>query len=635
MKKFLTQLFAIAAAFGLEANLKGKALTADEQATLKKEYDAKYGEGSFETDMAEYEASIAKEKESFIYAQIAEALGKTDSKEASLENIVSAINELKATVKTLGEKAEADKPEAVQTAGTAFGIHTKEFAFGVKNDLFAASKRHNAIAIAMAIPQEQPSAEDQATLKKDFTAFTAALAKRYQMLAKTGRINTLATGADLSKVAASNIPTDRFYEIRQDMLISRIVALPSLANLFPTISNVQSGQIFTSLLAKAVSQAYQAGRVFKGGVKFEPEKAHTDKVMAKIQFEDMSALETSYLNYLNTSGSDPVKWSMIEWIVLELATQINSERNERSVMGFRIEPTASTPGHEMFAATGVVYRLLQYYYKEHKVLPFTDSDLAKYSAVTIGNVLQAFAAELQKAYKRPKDLVVYLNEAHKPMFSAWLNATYGKNTGFVPDPDTIPNSGNRIKWVPNMPLNLYFMFATVENNIFLLENVPGELFDMKFQRDLEEVLVFSYWKEGAAAGLAGVACESLSALASAGAKGDRQIIFMNWPAKALAASATKCNAEDGIIFHTASNPTGTGEQGADVKVYITDIENAVEGVVYHIVCGGATNPTEIAKSDKFSTIASAWQPTAVGDYIDVYYDATASKFYEVGRKVTA
>ena len=134
---------------------------------------------------------------------------------------------------------------------------------------------------------------------------------------------------------------------------------------------------------------------------------------------------------------------------------------------------------------------------------------------------------------------------------------------------------------------------------------------------------------------ASAAADGLSALNSAGAKGDRQIIFMNWPAKALAASATKCDAADGIIFTTASNPTGTGDQGADVKVYITDIDNAVEGVVYHIVCGGATNPTEIAKSDKFSTIASAWQPTAVGDYIDVYYDATASKFYEVGRKVTA
>ena len=76
MKKFIQQLFAIAAAFGLEANLKGKALTEDEQATLKKEYDAKYGAGAFEKDMADYEASIAKEKESFIYSQIAEALGQ-------------------------------------------------------------------------------------------------------------------------------------------------------------------------------------------------------------------------------------------------------------------------------------------------------------------------------------------------------------------------------------------------------------------------------------------------------------------------------------------------------------------------------------------------------------------------------
>ena len=166
---------------------------------------------------------------------------------------------------------------------------------------------------------------------------------------------------------------ERFYEIRQDMLIARIVALPSLANLFPTVSRVQSGQIFTNLLATAVSQAYQAGRVFKGGVKFEPEKAYTDKVMAKIQFTDMTELETSYLNYLNTNGSDPVKWSLIEWIILQLATQLNTERNERAVMGYRLEPTASVPGHENFASTGIVYRILMYWLKEHKVLPFKDA----------------------------------------------------------------------------------------------------------------------------------------------------------------------------------------------------------------------------------------------------------------------
>ena len=628
MKKFLTQLFAIAATFGLEANLKGKALTEDEQATLKKEYDAKYGGGAFEKDMAEYEATIAKEKESFIYSQIAEALGKEDLKTAGAEAIVNAIKELKAEIKAIGSMAERDEAP-VKVSLAELGVHTKEFAFGVKNDIYAAGKRHNAIAINGALPQEEASEEDKATLKKDFSAYAGSLAKRYAALAKSGKINTLASGVDLSGLSKVNL-NERYYEIRQDMLIARIVALPSLAGIFPTVSRVQSGQIFTNLLAKSVSQAYQPGRVFKGGVTFEPEKAFTDKVMAKIQFEDMSDLETSYLNYLNTNGSDPMKLSMIEWIILQLATQINNERNERSVMGYRVEPTEGVAGHENFAATGIVYRVLGYFYKEFKVLPFKASTLASYDATDFGAVLQAFAGELQKVYKRPKDLIVYLNEAHKPMFNAWLNATYGKNTGFVPDPDTIPNDGYRIKWVPNMPLNFYFMFATLENNLFLLENIPGEQFDMKFQRDLEEVIVFSYDKEGAAAAYAGVAEDDLAALIAAGAKG-RQIIFMNWPAVVLDADATTADAEDGRIFITKANSVGTGDQGADVPVVLADIENAEEGVVYHIECGSTTNATTIAKSGKFSTISKAWSPTAAGQWIDVYYNATEDKFYEAAR----
>lgn len=627
MKKFLTQLFAIATAFGLDANLKGKALTEDEQAKLKKEYDAKYGDGSFEKDMADYEASIAKEKESFIYAQIAEALGKENLKEQSAEAIVNAIKELKAEIKALGSKAEADNKPHV--AVVELGVHTKDYAFGVKNDIFAAGKRHNAIAINGAIPQEEASEDEKATLRKDFGAYASSLAKRFQALTKSGKINTLASGVDFSKLSNIDL-NERYYEVRQDMLISRIVALPSLAGIFPTVSRVQSGQIFTNLIAKAVSQAYQAGRVFKGGVTFEPEKAFTDKVMAKVQFEDMSDLETSYLNYLNTNGSDPMKLSMIEWIILELATQLNNERNERSVMGYRVEPTAGVAGHENFAATGIVYRLLGFYYKEHKVLPFTDATLASYDATDMGEVLQAFAAELQKAYKRPKDLIVYLNEAHKPMFNAWLNATYGKNTGFVPAPDTIPNYGYRIKWVPNMPLNFYFIFATVENNLFLLENIPGEQFDMKFQRDLEEVIVFSYSKEGAAAAFAGVAEDDLAALKAAGVKG-RQIIFMNLPAVVLDADEDEPDAEDGRIFITGANTTGAGAGGADVPVAISDIANAEEGVIYHIECGSITNATTIAKSGKFAGISKAWQPTAVGQWIDLYYDATNDAFLEAAR----
>ena len=626
MKKFITNLFAIAAALGLGAKLKDHTLSEEEQKSLKASYDAKFGENSFESDMKAYEDSLAKEKEDFIYQQIAAALGQADTKSLSLDSIVSAIADLKKSVESLGAKAAPDNAET-HVDKPMFGVHTKDYAFGIKNAIFAAGKRHNAIAINGVLPLEQPTDEDKATLRKDFGEYASSLAARYRELCKSGKINTLA-GADFTALANVNM-NERFYEIRQDMLIARIVALPSLANLFPTVSRVQSGQIFTNLLATAVSQAYQAGRVFKGGVKFEPEKAYTDKVMAKIQFTDMSELETSYLNYLNTNGSDPVKWSLIEWIILRLATQLNSERNERAVMGYRLEPTASVPGHENFASTGIVYRILMYWLKEHKVLPFKDASLAAYDATDMGTVLQAFAAELQKAYKRPQDLFVYLNEAHKPMFNAWLNATYGKNTGFVPDPDTIPNYGYRIKWVPNEPLNFYFIFASLENNLFLLENIPGEEYDMKFQRDLEEVIAFSYWKEGAAAAFAGVEEDDNAALEAAGQK-DRQIIFMNLPAVFLDADEDDLDAEDGRIFVTKNNTAGSGAQGADVPVEITEIANAEEGVIYIVICGGTTNATTIQKASKMK-IKSDWEPTTAGAWIALYYNATDDEYYEAAR----
>lgn len=626
MKKFITNLFAIAAALGLGAKLKDHTLSEEEQKSLKASYDAKFGENSFESDMKAYEDSLAKEKEDFIYQQIAAALGQADTKSLSLDSIVSAIADLKKSVESLGAKAAPDNAET-HVDKPMFGVHTKDYAFGIKNAIFAAGKRHNAIAINGVLPLEQPTDEDKATLRKDFGEYASSLAARYRELCKSGKINTLA-GADFTALANVNM-NERFYEIRQDMLIARIVALPSLANLFPTVSRVQSGQIFTNLLATAVSQAYQAGRVFKGGVKFEPEKAYTDKVMAKIQFTDMSELETSYLNYLNTNGSDPVKWSLIEWIILRLATQLNSERNERAVMGYRLEPTASVPGHENFASTGIVYRILMYWLKEHKVLPFKDASLAVYDATDMGTVLQAFAAELQKAYKRPQDLFVYLNEAHKPMFNAWLNATYGKNTGFVPDPDTIPNYGYRIKWVPNEPLNFYFIFASLENNLFLLENIPGEEYDMKFQRDLEEVIAFSYWKEGAAAAFAGVEEDDNAALEAAGQK-DRQIIFMNLPAVFLDADEDDLDAEDGRIFVTKNNTAGSGAQGADVPVEITEIANAEEGVIYIVICGGTTNATTIQKAGKMK-IKSDWEPTTAGAWIALYYNATDDEYYEAAR----
>jgi hypothetical protein len=109
-------------------------------------------------------------------------------------------------------------------------------------------------------------------------------------------------------------------------------------------------------------------------------------------------------------------------------------------------------------------------------------------------------------------------------------------------------------------------------------------------------------------------------------KRKHQYIFLTDPVTVLAPDATTANGAVNYLFETDENTEATA---------ITDITNAEEGVVYRITCGNTTNASTIAKALKFSDISAAWIPTAVGDYIEVYYNSTTNKFIEVARKVTA
>lgn len=282
-------------------------------------------------------------------------------------------------------------------------------------------------------------------------------------------------------------------------------------------------------------------------------------------------------------------------------------------------------GPANFLSTGVIYRLISLY-EDHKLLPFTDSTLASYTAANFGDVLIHFMEKIKAVQPDlAPSLVVYLNATHLPLFKEWYRNKYGKDTDFAGIEYKVPNHENRIVWVPNMG-NLKFMIAAVPGSIRLLKNVPGEEFDFKFERHLEEVLTYSYWKEGCGVDFAGLEFQNLAALKANAAKG--QYIFTNWPAIAAAADATTVAVEGadsvdlGFLITTGENTKPTA---------LTDITGAKSGVVYRIECGSTANATTIAKSGKFFEISAAWNPTAVGDWIKVYYNTKTEKFYEVAR----
>lgn len=623
--KFLDYLKQVLAKLGLESKFAAKALTAEEQKALVAAYEELSGT-RFADDFAAYQAAQAEAAENQAMAaafrELASIFGNEVTPQTKADDIVAnikaSIDDMKRTIEKLGGMSQGDQPEKTVTGPriSISGAHTKDYAFGVQHPMFAASKRWNRIAISGRRDGEA-TAEESSAFKKEFNSYAEALSARYTQLVRSNGLESVKKGtADYSLLDDAEIGTQYFVR-RQDALIARIDSFPSLSGIFPTRSNIQDGDVLTNVLFKELSQAYQKGHISKGGYSLQPEKAKVHKVMMKYLIEDMTWIEESYLGYLNTSGSDPVKWSMIEWLVLCMAEQLNAEQIERQVLGYRVDPKEGENGSGMFASTGIVHRLISYFDKDRKVLPFFDSELATYDKANIGDTLEAFMDAIAERVKNPGQYTVYMNAKHKPWFKSWYTETYGTNADFSGVQFRVPNYDNPIVFVPGMK-NLKFIFATIPGNIQLLENVPGERNKMRFQQDLEEVWVCSYWKEGAGVTFSGKKYDSLAKLRTADAAD--QIIFMNWPSVDVAADATTIDGKTDMFFKTGKNTKATA---------LTDITNAQEDVIYRIEIGDASLPTSIAKSGKFDQISSAWSPSAVGEYIKLY--CKGGKFYDVER----
>lgn len=637
MRKFLTNLLGVVVSAGLKDKFDRKELTKEDQAALIEAYNKAHGAGAFTDDFEAYRTEQGAQSEAFAKA-LAELAGitgveaGTEGTPDGLAQILASVKDLKgevatanATIEKLSKQGAEVKPVAtVAAAPSVTGMHTKEYAFGIQNPFFAAARRYNSILINGCIEGE-PTENDRKVLEADAISYAEKLSDRYRGLRASGKLNLLKQAkVDISQLSSDTEIGTRQFTIRQDMVIARIVSFPSLAGLFNTVSNIQSGQVITNVLFDEVSQAYQSGEVYKGNVDFQPEKAIVDKVMSKVRFEDMSTLETAYLNYLNHEGSDPVKWTLLEWLILSIAEKINSERIERSIRGCYVKPVKGESAPAILGSTGVIYRIISLY-DSNKALPFDDEELADYDASNIGDVFQFFAKKI--SIRRPNDFkrfVIYANAAHQPMYMEWYSNKYGKNTDYTGTKDVVPNYNMAIRWVPAMG-DLKLIFATIPGNIELLQNVPGEEYKTMFERHLEEVIAYSYWMEGSSVGFAGRHFKSKADLKANKAR--EQYLFFNLPSITAAADATTVDTEGaeledlGFLIRTSANTKAT---------VLTDIVNAKVGVVYRIECGDLTNATKIEKSGKFSEV-EAWTPAAVGDYIYVHYDAAKGKFFEVSR----
>lgn len=612
------------------------------QATLREDMDADSRQPMSQEEMNQLQALLAgivpstEKTEGTANSEESPVTQSEATPEGILElakNVAKQNGELQKLVKTMTEQTAEDTAAAVVTTPTTMRINgpgtTAKYLFGIETPMFDMSKRWNKIAENPNYSSTDIEESEEKAFFQEVSVFSKSLAKRYEYLNKNHLLDPVKLAAgefstDFAGVGDAKVG-DQYVIRRQDALIAHVLKARDLTQFFPIRYGIQDHDLVFNTFFDEVSQGWQEGEVWKGGMKLENEMGHVDDAMIKMKFGPMKKLERMYIGYLNKEGSDPIKWSLIEYCIVNTLETAQVEQNKRRIRGIYATPEKGVPSHFLNASTGLIYTLIRYYH-ENKILLHDDVTYRSYTKENMVDAVKEFVADIIEKCTEDMDLdqhVIYLNNLHQTWWKEGCRARYGKDLDFTgPDSylNVVPDTTLHIKWLPYLGQSC-LMFLDIPGNIQFLEYIPGEMMAFKAKDDMEMVKCWSTWKEGTAAAFLGRRFKTHEELVENNY--EWQQIFMNKPSADVAVDATVIDAKKGFWQVTSENTKATA---------ITDIKNAKAGIGYLIECGSKTNASTISKSGKFADITANYTPTKEGDYILVLLNKDGN-FRELERCV--
>lgn len=621
-----------------------KPFTVEEFNSIVAEYGKKYQTALKDDLKAEEKSKKSDEQQAEMQAmlnsiqQVVATINPTSEsteqpqQDATLASILESLNGIRADFKALGERPETDLPEQTVTVSpvsiNGFG-NTPQYLFGVEHPMFSMEKRWNKIAANPRAASALPEVDEQVDgveFHKAACAYAKTLKERYQFLQENKMLDARALSEGKYATNYGGVDNaglgNQFVVLRQDAIIARVLEKRDLTQFFPVQYGIQDRGLIFNAFFDEVSQAYQSGETFKGGMKIENQMGYVDDSMIKIEWGPMKELERKYIGYLNKEGSDPIKWTMIEYQLLNTLLNAQAEQSKRRMHGIYVKPEKGVAGSYRNAGTGLLYTLLRYVH-QYDIKPHADAAYRSYTPATMLSAVQEFVADVTASVTEDMELdkhCLYLNRNHQSWWIKNVRSTYGKDTDFAGPMgalNIVPDTTVKIIWLPYLG-QLPFMMMHEPGNILFLEYLPGEMLAVKMQEQMEQVRAWSTWKEGCSATFTGRRFSTKKEMDDN--HYEWQQIFINLFA------ATIVDKVDGAqgFWHVTSETT--------TKDTYTDIANAKAGVAYCIEAGVATHLPKVEKSGKFANIKSAFTATAVGDYLMVILDKDGN-FRELERCV--
>lgn len=429
-----------------------------------------------------------------------------------------------------------------------------------------------------------------------------------------------------------------FYRTRwTDRLQSFLVELPTITKIFPTESGHQDLETLTNLWLGEFSQPDNSAdsefdKVTKGTYEFGTETLRMYGVMFAHKFKSLKALEKSWIGYLNREGSNPVKLSFIEYLLVETAKALHNEREQRYINGVRKDPDPDVPGRAMEAADGI-YEYLRKRVEGHtdftpdggttgktvyQIKPFA---LPKITAANIGEVFYQGTSMIPSVFRDTGKICLYIPSWMLPIYHKYNEAHYGQNVDYKAGITYVKEyPAVKIVTLPNAD-NHHRIFWTIDGNIRTFDHIAGEMLRFTLEQQDWSIKVWSNWKESIQAEAVGRKYTDPNEM-----DGNSQLIWCNdydRPDTFFIESDKDKNPS--ALLHSSIVTVSNSK-----KLEITDIEDAKVGQLISLKCGfDGENGVTIKKTGKFTLLSEAWDPKK-GDVI-VLMKRADGKFIEVSR----
>ncbi len=277
-----------------------------------------------------------------------------------------------------------------------------------------------------------------------------------------------------------------------------------LPDFWPKRLNVDDKVSDGTIVTGEITQGRKYGWLPKNVQEIEAEVGQIFPVQIDAEWSGakLQEIETSWLNKYNKEGSQPEKMSFVRFLVGELMKQARVEDRIASLNGIFVQTPkdATKAGKFLSRMNGLFYQLWWARDVKKKFRAF------EMGGITAQNVYDYFHSDdvdnlgflkrlPQEVISKP-NLVVYLHYKVWGWYKAKYKELNGTNMDYKGKPQHFEDYPNiRVETFVDQE-NPNFVFATFDDNIEILENIPNEKSAFKFQFLKRFIYMMSDYKLG-------------------------------------------------------------------------------------------------------------------------------------------